>query len=190
MPDKYKNNKGVYIDVNTDKRGKDHISIYDKDPKDPDHSSIHINWDSNTGKGSITDTTNGSKETTDTSCYLTSACMKHYLDKFDNTCYELQTLRWFRDTFVTQEDIAHYYQTAPMIVSEIDKQDDSNNIYKDIYQKVISVCVSAIEQKNYGLAYQIYKENILKLEEQFGRPALQKRLVKALNGARVLGYSN
>lgn len=190
MSDKYKNDSGVYIDVNTDKRGKDHISIYDKDPKDSDHSSIHINWDSNTGKGSITDTTNGSKETTDTSCYLTSACIKNYLDKYDDNCYELQILRWFRDMFVSQDDIMHYYQTAPMIVAEIDKQTDKDNIYKGIYKNVINVCVKAIEEKNYDYAYIIYKESILNLDEQLVRPALQKRLVRAINSSIILDYCN
>ncbi len=37
------------IKVHTDKRGKDHIDIYTNDPKE-DHESIHINWDSETGK--------------------------------------------------------------------------------------------------------------------------------------------
>ena len=44
----YKNEKGVIIDVHTDKNGKDHIDIYDKDPKEKDHKSIHINIDTNT----------------------------------------------------------------------------------------------------------------------------------------------
>lgn len=72
------NNNGVNIDVHTDKRGKDHVDIYDRNPRDPGHSSIHIDIDTNTGKGSITDTTSGSKETTDTSCYLTTACIRYF----------------------------------------------------------------------------------------------------------------
>ena len=47
MPDDDK-----YIKVHTDKRGKDHIDIYDNDPRDT-HTSIHINWDIDTGKGNI-----------------------------------------------------------------------------------------------------------------------------------------
>lgn len=62
--------------METDKNGKDHINIYDKDPRS-EHGSIHINWDSSTGKGNIVDTTNGDKETTDVSCFLTTACMRH-----------------------------------------------------------------------------------------------------------------
>ena len=46
MSDKYRNENGVYIDVHTDSRGREHIDIYDRDLSDSDHSSIHINWDS------------------------------------------------------------------------------------------------------------------------------------------------
>jgi len=51
ITNKYENEKGIFIDVHTDKRGKDHIDIYDKSPADPSHTSVHIDWDSNTGKG-------------------------------------------------------------------------------------------------------------------------------------------
>lgn len=80
------------IRVHTDKRGKDHVDIYSIDPKD-DHTSIHINIDTSTGKGTIVDTTSGSKETTDTQCYLTTACMRYYKKDFDDNCEELSILR-------------------------------------------------------------------------------------------------
>ena len=43
--------------------------------------------------------------------------MKHQLKYFDDNCYELTTLRWFRDKFVTKSDIQYYYQIAPIIVN-------------------------------------------------------------------------
>lgn len=61
--------------------GKRHVNIYDSDPSG-EHASIHINIDPNTGKGNIVDTTGGSNETTDTKCYLTTACMKHFMENF------------------------------------------------------------------------------------------------------------
>ena len=129
MSDKYKNEKGVYIDVYTDNRGKDHVDFYSNDPKG-NHSSIHINWDSSTGKGSISDTTSGSKETTDTQCYLTTACIRHKMEKFDDKCEELTILRWFRDQFVSKEDIEHYYKTAPIVVETINEVENNNEIFK------------------------------------------------------------
>ena len=179
MSDKYKNEKGMYIDVHTDKNGKDHIDFYDRDPRQ-DHSSIHIGWDSNTGKGSITDTTSGSKERTDTSCYLTTACMRHKTEKFNDNCEELVILRWFRDKFVSKEDIEHYYKTAPIIVETINEIDNNNQIYNYIYENIISVCVDAIKKGDYTFAYSRYKNSILTLEEQFAKPKLEARLVKIL----------
>lgn len=41
------NNEGVWIRVNTDKRGKDHIDFYDDCPvNNDDHKSIHIDYNS------------------------------------------------------------------------------------------------------------------------------------------------
>ena len=180
MPDKYKNNEGVYIDVHTDKSGKDHVSFYDKSPKDSSHSSIHINWDSENGKGSIVDTTNGNKETTNIGCFLTTACMRYFQEKFDDNCYELTVLRWFRDNFVSREDIEHYYEIAPIIVEAINEEEMSEIIYDYIYDNVVDYCVQQIEQGNYEAAYNRYKNSVLTLEEQFAKPLLQQRFVKTL----------
>ena len=180
MPDKYKNNEGVYIDVHTDKSGKDHVSFYDKSPKDSSHSSIHINWDSENGKGSIVDTTNGNKETTNIGCFLTTACMRYFQEKFDDNCYELTVLRWFRDNFVSREDIEHYYEIAPIIVEAINEEEMSEIIYDYIYDNVVDYCVQQIEQGNYEAAYNRYKNSVLTLEEQFAKPKLANKFVKTL----------
>lgn len=183
MSDKYENKEGVHIDVRTDKSGRDHVSFYDKDPQDKDHSSIHINWDSDTGKGSIVDTTSGEKETTSIGCYLTSVCMKYYLEKLDDSCYELTVLRWFRDNFVPKEEKEHYYQTAPSIVSAIDTEEYKDLIYDYIYDNIVDYCVKAIENGDYTSAYARYKSSILCLEETFVKKPLQASLVKTFKTA-------
>ena len=180
MSDKYKNNEGVYIDAHTDKSGKDHVSFYDKDPSDSSHSSIHVNWDSETGKGSIVDTISGDKESTDISCFLTTACMRHFQDKFDDNCYELRVLRWFRDNFISQKDIEYYYKIAPIIVETINKEEKAEIIYDYIYDNVVDYCVEQIEQGNYEAAYSRYKNSFLTLEEQFAKQALINKFVKTL----------
>ena len=116
----------------------------------------------------------------DTGCYLTTACMKHMKSYFDDKCDELQTLRWFRDNFVSCEDIKHYYKTAPVIVKALDELEESDIIYNDIYMSVIAPCVAAIKSGNYDFAYKRYKDSILELEETYARPAYQKRLVHTL----------
>ena len=175
------NNNKPLIRVTEDKKGKMHINIHDKDPRDPSHKSIHINIGKN-GKGNIVDTTNGDKEITDTQCYLTSACMKHFQNEFDDNCYELTVLRWFRDNFVSKEDIALYYEVAPTIVENIDALEDNDKIYDYIYNHIVEACVKAIENGDYDFAYSRYKSSVLTLNEQFGKKEKEQetRVVKKL----------
>ena len=177
----YVNNKGVEINGTTDKNGVDHISFYDKCPaENADHGSMHINYDFNNTGGNIVDTTSGDKETTDLSCYLTTACMMKKMDSFDDNCEELTILRWFRDAFVSKEDVEHYYKTAPIVVDSINKKENNKKIYDYIYDNVVNVCVNAIKKGDYDFAYNRYKSSILALEEEVTRPALVKQMVKVL----------
>ena len=143
------------------------IDVYTSDPKGP-HESIHIAVDSDSKSAHIIDTTNGSTEHTDVKCYLTSACMKYFQEKFDDNCYELTVLRWFRDNFVSKEDIELYYNVAPIIVQNIDALDDNEQIYNYIYSHIVEACVKAIENGDYDFAYNRYKSSVLALNEQFG----------------------
>ena len=174
--------KDKEIKVHTDKRGKRHVDIYNGDPKD-EHSSVHINIDPNTGKGNIVDTTSGSKEVTDTQCYLTTACMRHFQNEFDDNCYELTILRWFRDNFVSKEDIGLYYNVAPTIVKNIEEIDDNDKIYEYIYKHIVEASVKAIENGDYDFAYNRYKSSVLALNEQFG----EKEKEKATDFVKKLG---
>lgn len=186
MPDRdkygnYVNDEGVTIKITTDKKGNDHVSFYG-DEVDKPHDAVHVNvnydketWDSTTHGPDKSDTSSGSG-----SCYLTSACMKYFQENFDDNCYELTLLRWFRDNFVSKEDIEHYYEIAPIIVETINKEEQSGIIYDYIYASVVNYCVQQIERGNYDKAYNRYKNSVLALEEQFARPALEKRLVKSL----------
>ena len=182
----YTNDEGVEIRTSTDKYGKEHIDIYDSCPaENSDHGSIHINYDSDTGKGTIVDTTDGDKETTDIQCYLTTSCMRYMSKSFDDNCYELNVLRWFRDNFVSKEDIEHYYEVAPIIVETINKEEKSDVIYNYIYDNIVDYCVEQIEQGNYDKAYNRYKNSVLTLEEQFAKPYLQQRFIKVLKRTTI-----
>ena len=70
--------------------------------------------------------------------------MNHFNVEFNDNCYELQFLRWFKDNFVSIEDVNHSYKTAPTIVDGINKSAYYENIYLDIYQNVVQFCVKAI----------------------------------------------
>lgn len=81
-------------------------SIYNKNPSSPNHQSIYINYNTKTGKGNIVESNgSGRKTTIGIDCYLTTACIKHFKENFDDNCFELAILRWFRDNFVSQDDI-------------------------------------------------------------------------------------
>lgn len=155
------------------------IDIYTSDPRGP-HESIHIAVDSDSKSAHIIDTTNGSTEHTDIKCFLTTACMKYFQEKFDDNCYELTVLRWFRDNFVSKEDIEHYYEVAPVIVETINKEEKSGIIYDYIYDNIVDYCVEQIEQGNYDKAYSRYKNSVLIFEEQFAKPTLTNSFVKTL----------
>lgn len=106
--------------------------------------------------------------------------MKYFQERFDDNCHELTVLRWFRDNFVSKEDIEHYYEVAPIIVETINREEQAGIIYDYIYDNVVDYCVEQIEQGNYEAAYNRYKSSVLTLENNFAKPALVNRLVKTL----------
>lgn len=143
------------------------MSIYSTTPDKP-HAATHINIDNEKGTFTVTTHEKGEKSTSQTgNCYLTTACMKHYMDEFDDDCYYLNILRWFRDYFVSPEDKKEYYEVAPKIVAAIDAREDADEIYSGIYYNVIQRCVRLIEVGQYKEAYSIYKENVLELQKQY-----------------------
>lgn len=148
----------------------DNSSSYDSG-SDPDSSRSSSNKSSNPSIGEVQN--NGG-------CYLTSACMKHMQENFNDNCEELMVLRWFRDKFVSSEDIKHYYETAPSIVKAIDKLEDTDHIYNYIYHNIVNACVIAIKNGDYDFAYNRYKNSILSLEEYFAKQKLSDSLVKNL----------
>ncbi len=103
----------------------------------------------------------------DGSCYLTTACMHHYKKDFNDKCYELELLRWFRDNFVTEEEIEHYYEVAPIIVEGIEKEKFSETIFDHIYHSVIDKCVKAIENGDNDFAYNRYRNSVAALEKKY-----------------------
>lgn len=137
----------------------------------PDQARYESNSSSNPSTGEVQN--NGG-------CYLTSACMKHMQSSFDDNCEELTILRWFRDKFVSKEDIDHYYKTAPVIVEAIDALEENESIYNHIYENVVEACVNAIKIGDYDFAYSRYKSSILTLEEQFAKPRIMNKISMVL----------
>lgn len=135
------------------------------------HSSSHIKSDLN-GNWERTDNDRSDEKNTQThtsvsGCYLTTACMKHYLNEFKDDCFELTVLRWFRDNYVNESDVRHYYEIAPKIVENIEKEEKKDIIYNYIYDNVVDACVEAITNGDYEFAYNRYKNSIISFEETF-----------------------
>lgn len=164
----YVNEKGVIIKVNTDKKGKDHVNFYDG-PVDGDHGAVHVDidyenksWHSNTHDKGHNNTNNSSG-----GCYLTTACVNHLQEKFDDNCSELTLLRWFRDNYVPKEDVKYYYLVSPIIVKHIESMPNKTFIYQEIYENTIIPSLKAIKQGYYNLAYDIYKNGVLNLKDKY-----------------------
>lgn len=102
-------------------------------------------------------------------CYLTSACMAHYKEDFDDNCFELQVLRKFRDAMVPPEEVMHYYKVAPTIVKNIEKEKHSEIMFDRIYKCVVEPCVKDIVENNYKRAYTRYKKTIVAFENKYAK---------------------
>lgn len=135
------------------------------------HNEDKTEWESNSGKG----------------CYLTTACIQHYSSEFDDNCEELTVLRWFRDNFVSKDDIEYYYTVAPDIVKAIDNIDNSEALYNYIYCFVVLPCVNAIKRSDYSFAYDRYKSSILSLEQQL---LLTASLTSDINKQKKIIYKS
>ena len=133
------------------------------------HNSTHIKSDLSGNWTRVdNDRDNNSKtESSGSGCYLTTACMKHYMDEFDDNCYYLDMLRWFRDNYVSLEDKETYYKIATKVVEVLNRLDNSNELYNDIYKDIIQVCARLIEYGKYKETYNIYKNSILELENKY-----------------------
>ena len=102
-------------------------------------------------------------------CYLTTACMES-MSNFHDNCSELTTLRSFRDSYVEEkypEEIQKYYQDAPKIVQQIDKDVRRQEIYRLLYQEYVLSSVRLIKENHLDAAYRTYKKMVSSLTEKY-----------------------
>ena len=102
-------------------------------------------------------------------CFLTSACVE--AKGLPDDCYELATLRKFRDEYLAKQEcgkceIAHYYRVAPIIVEEIKKSSNAMAIFEKIYAELVIPCVKLIEDGDYVGAHNKYREYVTMLERR------------------------
>lgn len=102
-------------------------------------------------------------------CFITTACVK--AKGLSDDCYELQTLRDFRDTYMQtlvngNAMIERYYDIAPKIVASIKEQPNASDILAGLYQRVVE-SVKLIEAKRYSEALQNYIAVVRELEAEY-----------------------
>jgi len=109
-------------------------------------------------------------KSSNTGCYLTSACVE--AKGLADDCVQLQTLRSFRDDYLSKteegkQEIKEYYLTAPKIVKSIQSRDDSMIVFETIFNELVEPCVGFINDKKYEQAHKLYRNYTLRLKEQF-----------------------
>ena len=100
-----------------------------------DLSEAHLSDETNFNGANL----KGAKGIKTKGCYLTTACIEAM--QLPDDCYELQTLRKFRDDFVAQmpdgrKMIEEYYETAPEIVIAINAKGNGNEIFKGLFSEI------------------------------------------------------
>lgn len=103
-------------------------------------------------------------------CFITTAVCDSFAKPDD--CYELSMFRNFRDTWlVEQEDgkslIEEYYQIAPQIVKRINQAVSPQEIYRSIWVKYLSPCLTDIENNAMMSCKERYVQMVKDLREKY-----------------------
>lgn len=103
-------------------------------------------------------------------CFLTSACVE--AKGLADDCRELTVLRNYRDTYLKNrpngsDDILEYYRIAPAIIEKIKMLPNAMEIFTKIYDELVTLCVSLIDEERYEDAYYTYKNYIENLKKRY-----------------------
>ena len=86
-------------------------------------------------------------------------------------CYELNTLRWLRDGWLSSQPdgpelIQQYYEIAPDIVHALEQSSQKDAIYVEIWTKYIQPCVELIELHAYSACKELYQMMVYDLKNK------------------------
>lgn len=104
-------------------------------------------------------------------CYITTAVCKS-LQKPDD-CYELNLLRKYRDEYLLANTshgvsvVKEYYDIAPTIVKHIDKKQNADQIYREVWNTYLSPCVTLIETNKNEECKDIYCRMVRDLQAKY-----------------------
>ncbi len=85
---------------------------------------------------------------------------------------ELMVLRNYRDNYLLsfdegKNDVKHYYDIAPKIVSAIHDLPNANNVFIQIFDELVIPCVELIKESKYSQAHALYREKTFELEREY-----------------------
>lgn len=103
-------------------------------------------------------------------CFLTSACVR--AKNLPDNCYELQTLRNFRDDYMKNSDegnllIEQYYEVAPNIVKKINTLHNQKEVYNYMYETLVIPSLKYIQAGEKKVALEYYQEYTMALNKLF-----------------------
>lgn len=103
-------------------------------------------------------------------CYITTAVCES-LGREDD-CYELTLLREFRDDYLLSREqgetiVNEYYDIAPTIVKRINRSEQADEIYQNIWETYLNPCVKLIEAKRREECQEIYSCMVRELQKKY-----------------------
>jgi len=141
--------------------GKEYTQHHDKDGR-------KTGWSESESSGGGSDSSSGGSGGS-SGCFITTACVR--VNGLPDDCIELQTARDFRDNYVRnlpsgEEIIREYYNIAPSIITEIDKRENSEEIYQNI-KREIDEALTLINLGKKEQAFTIYYNVVKRLKQEY-----------------------
>lgn len=115
--------------------------------------------------------TTSNYQTHDSGCFITTATCRA-LHAGDD-CRELNLLRWFRDNKLQSTPqgeaiVREYYRVGPLLVQAIDRTPDPDALYQSLWEDYIRPSCTALENRQWEPAKQIYVRMVKTLCLRFG----------------------
>ena len=103
-------------------------------------------------------------------CYVTTAVCES-LGKGPD-CRELELLKNYRDTYLAEKEngellIQEYYDIAPTIVKRINRSEDPQQIYSQIWNDYIYTCIQCIENNELEQCEKVYTDMVDTLFQKY-----------------------
>ena len=102
-------------------------------------------------------------------CYVTTACLDALgkpRDSPEMSAMKTLTKNYVLKSFSGKRDYIMYRRRGPAIAEAINSREDSQGIWKNVYERLGDV-TSSVLSSNYEMGHRLYKDLMLGLEKQF-----------------------